>query len=212
MKFFRWATDRLGKRDGIVCMVSNNSFVDQLAFDGMRKHLLDDFTAIYHVDLHGNVRQNSKLSGTTHNVFGIQVGVGITIAIRAKDSLTRGLYYDRVPEDWRKEQKQAYLKAHGSINGIEWQQLEPDERNTWLTDGLRPEFDRYIPLGVPEVKRAASSDGTIFGLYSSGVLTSRDEWVCAFDKTDLSEKIRRLIKNYNSEAVRWSQEQLQPSQ
>ncbi len=32
--------------------------------------------------LHGNVRKNPKLSGTTHNVFGIQVGVGITIAIR----------------------------------------------------------------------------------------------------------------------------------
>ena len=35
--------------------VSNNSFVDQHAFDGMRKHLLQDFTDIYHVDLHGNV-------------------------------------------------------------------------------------------------------------------------------------------------------------
>ena len=39
VKFFRWASDRLGDRDGIVCFVSNNSFVDQLAFDGMRKHL-----------------------------------------------------------------------------------------------------------------------------------------------------------------------------
>jgi hypothetical protein len=39
VKFFRWATDRLGNRDGVVAYVSNNSFVDQLAFDGMRKHL-----------------------------------------------------------------------------------------------------------------------------------------------------------------------------
>jgi predicted helicase len=39
VKFFRWATDRLGKRDGIVCFVTNNSFVDQVAFDGMRKCL-----------------------------------------------------------------------------------------------------------------------------------------------------------------------------
>ncbi len=82
VKFFRWATDRLQGRNGIVCLVSNNSFVDQIAFDGMRKHLLKDFTEIYHLDLHGNVRKNPKLSGTTHNVFGIQVGVGITIAAR----------------------------------------------------------------------------------------------------------------------------------
>jgi len=82
VKFFRWATDRLQGRDGIVALVSNNSFVDQHAFDGMRKHLLDDFTDIYHLDLHGNVRRNPKLSGTTHNVFGIQVGVGITVTVR----------------------------------------------------------------------------------------------------------------------------------
>jgi hypothetical protein len=82
VRFFRWATDRLQGRDGIVCFVSNNSFLDQTGFDGMRKHVLQDFTQIYHLDLHGNVRKNPKLSGTTHNVFGIQVGVGITIAVR----------------------------------------------------------------------------------------------------------------------------------
>ncbi len=66
VKFFRWATDRLGDRDGIVCFVSNNSFVDQHAFDGMRKNLKHDFEAVDHIDLHGNVRRNPKLSGTTH--------------------------------------------------------------------------------------------------------------------------------------------------
>jgi len=109
VKFFRWAADRLQGRDGIVCYVSNNSFVDQIAFDGMRKHLLQDFTRIYHVDLHGNVRKNPKLSGTTHNVFGIQVGVGITVAIRSVHHTERCLYYHRVPEDWRKEEKYNWL-------------------------------------------------------------------------------------------------------
>jgi predicted helicase len=32
--------------------------VNQLVYDGMRKHLLGDFTSIYHLDLHGNVRRN----------------------------------------------------------------------------------------------------------------------------------------------------------
>ena len=90
VKFFRWATDRLQGRDGIVAFVSNNSFVDQHAFDGMRKHLLGDFTDIYHLDLHGNVRRNPKLSGTTHNVFGIQVGVGITVAVRKQAVVALG--------------------------------------------------------------------------------------------------------------------------
>src|SRR5437763_3261289 len=98
VKFFRWAIDRLQGRDGIVCFVSNNSFVDLIAFDGMRKHLLQDFTEVYHLDLHGNIRKNPKISGTTHNVFGIQVGVGITIAIRSSQHQTRNIYYYRLPE------------------------------------------------------------------------------------------------------------------
>ena len=84
VRFFRWAVDRLGRRPGIVCFVSNNSFVDHDAFDGMQKHLLRDFTRVYHIDLHGNVNKDRTLSGTQHNVFGIQVGVGITIAVRER--------------------------------------------------------------------------------------------------------------------------------
>ena len=100
VKFFRWAVDRLQGRDGIVCLVTNNSFIDQIAFDGMRKNLLKDFNQIYHLDLHGNVRKNPKLSGTTHNVFGIQVGVGITVAVRASQNPATTLRYYRVPEYW----------------------------------------------------------------------------------------------------------------
>ena len=110
VKFFRWATDRLEGRDGIVCFVSNNGFLDQVAFDGMRKHLLEDFEQIDHIDLHGNVRRNPKISGTTHNVFGIQVGVGITLAVKKVGARPRLRYY-RVPEMWRKREKLDFYRA-----------------------------------------------------------------------------------------------------
>ncbi len=152
VKFFRWAVDRLQGRDGIVCYVSNNSFIDQIAFDGMRKHLLQDFTQIYHLDLHGNVRKNPKLSGTTHNVFGIQLGVGITIAVRASQNLSRKLYYYRVPEYWRKTEKLAFLDNKKNISGVEWKILEPDEKHTWLTEGLRSEFEDFLSMGAKEAK------------------------------------------------------------
>src|ERR1019366_7547828 len=51
VKFFRWATDRLEGRDGIVCFVSNNSFVNGISFDGFRRHLSRDYQRIYHLDL-----------------------------------------------------------------------------------------------------------------------------------------------------------------
>lgn len=43
-----------------------------------------DWQRLVPLDLHGHVRLNPKISGTTHNVFGIQVGVGVTLAIRAR--------------------------------------------------------------------------------------------------------------------------------
>ena len=124
VKFFRWAVDRLNGRDGIVCFVTNNSFVDQIAFDGMRKHLLQDFTRVYHVHLEGNVRHNPKLAGTTYNVFGIQVGVGITVAVRCQRHRGRRLLFHRVDKTLRREQKLAWLAQHGDVAGVKWQRLE----------------------------------------------------------------------------------------
>ncbi len=66
--------------------MTNTSFADQIAFDGMRKYLAQDFDEIYVLDLGGNVRKNPKLSGSTHNVFGIQVGVSINFLIREAQS------------------------------------------------------------------------------------------------------------------------------
>ncbi len=147
VKFFRWAADRLEGRDGVVCFVSNNSFVDQLTFDGMRKHLLQDFTAVYHLDLHGNVRKNPKLSGTTHNVFGIQVGVGITVAVRRASHPARTLQYFRVPELWTRAEKLDFLAAHPGLTQIDWQPLQPDARHTWPTAGLSDDFATFLPMG-----------------------------------------------------------------
>lgn len=85
VKFFRWAVDRLEDRNGIVCYVTNNSFVDAYSFDGMRKHLLRDFDKIYHLDLGGNIRKNQS-GAAIGNVFDIRVGVGITLAIRHRSA------------------------------------------------------------------------------------------------------------------------------
>ena len=101
IKAILWASRRIGA-EGVVAFVTNNSFLDGIAFDGMRKHLAQDFDAIYILDLSGNVRKNPKLSGTTHNVFGIQVGVSINFFIKksaiSTDSEPAQIFYARVDE------------------------------------------------------------------------------------------------------------------
>jgi predicted helicase len=83
VKAIRWASDRIGD-EGVVAFVTNNSFIDGIAFDGMRQYLEQEFDQIYVFDLGGNIRKNPKLSGTTHNVFGIQVGVSVNIFVKKR--------------------------------------------------------------------------------------------------------------------------------
>ncbi|MEI7833658.1 MAG: type ISP restriction/modification enzyme, partial [bacterium] len=204
VKFFRWATDRLEGRNGIVCFVSNNSFVDQIAFDGMRQHLLRDFTAIYHLDLHGNVRKNPKLSGSTHNVFGIQVGVGITIAVQHSGHQKRKLHYLRVPEFWTAREKLNYLAHTVSIKDVAWETYLPNDEKYWLTGGVQTDFTSFIPIGSKEGKAAKKREvHTIFQQYCRGVATSRDNWAYDFDCKKLAEKMRRIIEAYNQQVDRW---------
>ena len=182
VKAIRWATDRLGK-EGIVCFVSNNSFVDQIAFDGVRHHLAEDFQSIYVLDLGGNVRKNPKLSGTTHNVFGIQVGVSIEFLVKggssSKAQKRPRINYADVEAFWRKEEKYKFLDRHESVSEIEWTALKPDGKDTWLTQGMRSEFERFLPLANP--KKSAASPSSVFLLYSLGVNTNRDAWAYNFN-------------------------------
>src|SRR5713226_1901976 len=204
VRFFRWATDRLQGRDGVICFVSNNSFVYKFAFDGMRKQLMKDFTQIYHLDLHGDVRENPKLSGTTHNVFGIQVGVGITIVVRNTQNPARILRYYRVPEYWRKTEKLAFLAQKESVKGVNWLDLHPDERSTWITEGIQPEFATFLPMGI---KRSEVTQTTnipaLFNSYSGGVKTNRDTWAYDFNSSALEEKMKTFIVTYNGDVDRW---------
>ena len=106
-------------------------------------HLEKDFDAIYIVDLTGNVRRNPKLSGTTHNVFGIQVGVSINFFVKLsnepgqpKKQLIPPIYYARSGELWRKEEKCNYLENHQNLDSFEWQMLQPNKHHIWLNAGI----------------------------------------------------------------------------
>ena len=207
VKAILWASERVSK-EGIVAFVTNNGFLNSLAFDGMRKHLAQDFDAIYILDLGGNVRQNPKLSGKTHNVFGIQVGVSINFLIKRNDPKTdpkvAEIFYARVDEFWRKEEKYHYLDSNQYYQNIKWQQLTPDSRHTWLTEGLHAEFDTFIPIGSKEKKaqKRAAVD-VIFQTYSSGVKTNRDAWIYNFNRNNLTENVQQMMEFYNTQMLKW---------
>lgn len=209
VKAIRYATDRI-EDEGIVAFITNSSFVDRIAFDGMRKHLEKDFNKIFILDLGGNVRKNPKLSGTTHNVFGIQVGVSINFFIKKKSKSKKDLakiYYAQTDEFWRKEQKYEFLNSKIHIDNIKWKKINPDKKYNWLTKGLKGDFEKYMPIGTKSAKYTKDVDvQSIFKIYSCGVTTNRDQWVYSFQKEQVVSNVKKFISNYNSEIYRYFQE------
>ncbi len=222
VKAIRYASDRIGN-EGIVAFVTNNSFLDATAFDGMRHHLAQEFDALYIVDLGGNARKDAPVADA--NVFGIRVGVSINLFVknpgrRALPVLTHDpastqekgnppastarIFYFRTNDTWNKNQKFEFLTQAEHIGNVAWQMLQPDARHTWLTEGLNPEFLTFIPMGTKAAKRAKiEPQGVIFHTYSTGINTSRDAWVCNFNPNALAENVQRMSRAYNDEVFKW---------
>jgi len=206
IKAFRWASDRIGD-EGIVAFVTNNGFLDGLAADGMRKHLAQDFDAIYILDLGGNVRKNPRLSGTIHNVFGIQVGVSVNLLVRkcGAEKLSRkaSIRYAAVPVDWHKEQKWHFLDEKELFSAVKWRNLEPDRRYSWLSEANRGNFDSFIPIAIKGAQaKGQIIKGQIFRDCLPGISTKRDATVFDFDNASLTERVRGFCEAYNSEVLR----------
>jgi predicted helicase len=204
VRFFRWATDRLGDRDGIVCFVSNNGFLDGIAFDMFRRRLAKDFTSIYHLDLGGNARKRGG-----GNVFGIMVGVGITILIRKRTRAEPSdkpatILYHKVIDQQSSTEKLSILTKARNIYGLDWQILHPDNKDMWLTEGMRSEFADFLPIGTKEVKSSHNLlESAIFRVFGGGIKTNRDSWVYDFDQNKLVRKVSTFINFYNTEVDRW---------
>jgi predicted helicase len=114
------------------------------------------------------------------------------------------IFYARMDEFWRKEQKLSCLEKFESLQDVDWQEIQPDKKYVWLTEGLENEFDDFIAIGSKEDKKQDAK--AIFQLFSLGVASSRDEWVFSFDELNLQNTVKRLIENYNIEVSRYSQQ------
>ena len=205
IKAIRWALDRIDE-EGVVAFITNSSFIEGLAFDGMRKHLAADCEAIYILDLGGNARKGLKVSDA--NVFGIRVGVSINLFVKKKENSSERarLFYYRTDDLWNRERKFDFLNDSQHAGGIVWESIQPDDRYTWLTEGLHAEFDTFIPIGSKEARgQKVVAVDVIFQTYSTGISTGRDAWVCNFNRNTLRENTNRIIENYNAEVARWAQ-------
>jgi predicted helicase len=204
VKAFRMASDRvLSRGEGVVCFVTNNGFLDGIAFDGMRKHLFNDFNNVRIVDLKGNIRKDSMRDGIplgeAHTVFGLGAMVGITIAMceRRRDVTDHSLEYWDVHFRAKRTEKFELLNEAQQWFGLGARGLTPTSKNVWLTEGMADDWDELIPLG----SHALKSTDTLFDLNSCGYVTARDSWITGFQRENVESNVIRMISNYTQLAA-----------
>jgi len=194
-RFIRWASDRLS-HNGIIAFVSNNSFIDALAYDGFRKVIAEEFNEIWIIDTKGNARNSGERRRQEGgNVFSdqIRVGVAIYFLIRNKDLQGFKIFYHAFNDYGKAEEKKEFL-AKNKLQNIDFIHYQGDKNNNWInqTDN---NFDSLLPLIDKEVK-SGKAETAVFKIFSRGVVTQRDEWVYDLSLENLTQKIKYLISVY----------------
>ena len=197
-RFLRWASDRLDD-DGVIGFISNRAFLDARQDDGFRKVATEEFTDIYVLDLGSDVRRNPKISGTTHNVFGIQTGVAIGFFVREKAKLGQcGIKYAKREDAELAKDKLNFL-SEADLSAVEFSDVIPDRRKDWLNQSDSG-FEKLLPLASRETKfaKSAADKRAVFDLFANGVKTNRDDWVYDFDVQNLRAKALHFADTYDA--------------
>jgi predicted helicase len=197
LRFFRWASDRISE-EGIIGFVTNRSYLDSRHADGFRKAVAQEFQDIWIIDLQSDVRRNPKISGTKHNVFGIQTGVAIGLFVRNPKREGCEIRYIAHNDFMTAMEKRRWLGTH-SLRQLardgELTRLRPNEHGGWI-DQPTADWSAFLPVADKAVK-AGQSDQAIFRLFASSIKTNRDEWVYDLDKKQLRRKVQYFIAAFN---------------
>ena len=194
VRFFRMAERRIAEKtgQGVVCFISNYSWLDGLSFTGMRERYLEAFDEIRIDCLNGDKYKTGKVApdgspdpsifSTEGDPVGIQVGTAIATLVRKKDhEAAKSLGFRHL-----------------------WGQAKPEELMATAEvepDTLYSEVTPSLPLGLPFAETAVSPDWfdwpalpDLFPVSFPGVKTSRDGVLV---DTDLYRLQARVAEYFN---------------
>jgi predicted helicase len=193
VKAIRWASDKiLENGEGIVALVCKNNFIEDLSFDGLRKHLMVEFDSAYIIDI-------CRTPGISkHHHLGEDRA--IVLLIKNKQATKKGIYFRRLSWD-DFINRACQTESQLFFKDIQWRKLKPDRHHTWLTEGLQKNFESLLPMGTKISK--AGKENSIFRIYGRGVATARDAWMYNFSRENLTRNIQELIHVYNKHVQTW---------
>ena len=126
VKFLAFAQEKLDAvPEGIVAVVSNNSFLDNVTARGIRHSLMQSFDRIYILDLHGSSKKKEQVpdNGDDVNVFDIMQGVSISLFVK-RPGISAGVWHADL---WGSRQSKYEFAAHTNLDDVDWEELTPRE-------------------------------------------------------------------------------------
>jgi hypothetical protein len=193
VRFYRMAERRIVEKtgQGVVCFISNYSWLDGLSYTGMRERYMDVFDRIWIDCLNGDKYKTGKLTpdgqpdpsvfSTEFNREGIQVGTAVALMVRG--SQPKGTDSVRFRHIWGKT-KRADLLASADNDGVA------------LYNEIHPSLDLGLPFFEITVGTSYHGWPTLEELFPSsfpGVKTSRDDLVTDIDRERLKERMELYL-------------------
>ena len=189
VRFFRMAERRIAEKTGrgVVCFISNYSWLDGLSFTGMRERYMEVFDTIRVDCLNGDKYKTGKVApdgspdpsvfSTEGDPVGIQVGTAITTLVRKADHApAERLGFRHL---WGQAKREELLATAEAAPGALYGDIAP-----------------LLPLGLPFVHTAVS-DGwfdwpalpELFPVSFPGIKTDRDSFLVDIDIDRLEPRI-----------------------
>lgn len=189
VKFIRYGQFFVEKnREGVLAYISNNGFLDNPTFRGMRWHLLTTFDKIYIIDLHGNSKKKETApdGSKDENVFDIQQGVSINLFIKTgkkkKGQLAEVLHCD----------------LYGSRES-KYQELLNKNLEVFKLKKLDICAPQYVFSNKDTSSEKSYNKGfslsDLFHEYYLGPNSHRDHFAIAFEKREAEERIADFMDN-----------------
>jgi len=182
IRFGQWRINETGQ--GVLGFITNHGYLDNPTFRGMRQSLLNTFTDIYILNLHGNIKKRETCPdcGKDENVFDIQQGVAIGIFIKEAGKEPSGRI--RYADLWGLREKKYQTLFETDINNTEWTELNPTSPFYFFNpyeEKLRPEYEQGWKVT------------DMFPTNSTGIVTARDHFVIDFEPEPIRQRLEVFL-------------------
>ena len=190
VRFFRMAERRIAEKtgQGVVCFISNYSWLDGLSFTGMRERFLEAFDAIRIDCLNGDKYKTGKVApdgtpdpsifSTEGDPVGIQVGTAIATLVR------------------KAEHTPTVRQSVSGIFGGQAKRSELLETAQAEPESVYGTFEPILPLGLPLMRTAVSGEWfdwpslpDLFPAWYQGSETGRDAFLIDTDLDRLQARV-----------------------